>query len=78
MILALRLLSRPIIDEGKPKSHRAVLIKFPVLIAIERNPSRRPIMVTAATKRSVPVFQLLVFLFSLAREVELALRHPAG
>jgi hypothetical protein len=38
MILALRLLSRPIIDEGKPKSHRAVLIKFPVLIAIGAEP----------------------------------------
>src|SRR2546423_15055856 len=44
MILAVRLLDRQVVDGGKPKSHQAIAIKFPVLVAIGTEPISRVIM----------------------------------
>jgi hypothetical protein len=44
MIRALRLLDREVINGCKPKSHQAIAIKLPVLVAIGTEPIPRVIM----------------------------------
>src|SRR6266550_3036236 len=44
MILAVRFLDRQVINGGKPKSHQAIAIKFPVLVAIGTEPISRVVM----------------------------------
>src|SRR5437867_3208453 len=38
VILAVRFLDRQVVNGGKPKSHQAVVIKIPVLVAIGTEP----------------------------------------
>ena len=44
MILALRVLNRQIINGCKSKSHQAVVIKLPILIAVRAKPVSRVVM----------------------------------
>src|SRR5947208_15802714 len=44
MILAVRFLDRQVINGGTPKSHQAIAIKFPVLVAIGTEPIARVVM----------------------------------
>src|SRR5438046_9316579 len=44
MILAVRFLDRQVVNGGKPKSHQAIAIKLPVLVAIGTEPIPRVIV----------------------------------
>src|SRR6266487_1469605 len=56
VILPFRLLDRQIINGCKPKSHQAVVIKLPVLIAVGAEPVSRVIMPFISEPHSNAVF----------------------